>query len=563
MKLKIILSTLNILIYCNLCVSQNNLNKLNFSYPLQVNYPLTGNFGEPRSKHFHTGLDYYTVEEGKAIVAVQEGYVSRILVSPYGYGLALYVDHPSGYTSVYGHLSRFDNSIAQWVEEQQYLRKNFSLDTLLPPDKFMVKQGEIIAYSGNSGQSAGPHLHFELRETASENPVNTLTSVYKITDNIPPDIMSVVIYPITRNSLVNQKNEKLLIKTTGKTGKFTVQKNGIYCSGQIGFGIEYTDRINNSANKFGVWQVKLFIDDSLYYHSRMDKIDFSLQNRKNSHFDYAYLVGEKRDVQRCWLEEGNDLKLYPAVKNRGLFIPDAGKNYHIRIELTDYNSNLSTVDFTIMGTENANSEYITNPRKDQLAIDAECRVEAGSDALFSHYEIPIAALGKNDLSAIYRIGDESIALKRKISISLYSEKISGDILHKTFMRCECNKSIRLLPVICEGNFFTAYSQEFGTFSLVADTTPPTIEPVTKFEKTNLSVQKQIKIKISDDLSGIHEYSLYIDDVWVLASYDAKNGVLSYTFDEHMPAGKEHTLKVSVLDRAKNFAESEFQFEYQK
>jgi len=561
MKLKIILSTLNILIYCNLCLSQIDNNKLNFSFPLSENYKVSGNFGEPRAKHFHTGLDFYTVEEGKKVLAVQDGYVSRILVSPYGYGVALYIDHPSGYTSVYGHLSRCNDRISTWIKEQQYLLKSYSIDTMLPPGKFIVKQGEVIAYSGNSGQSGGPHLHFELRETATEFPVNTLASVYKITDNIPPDIMSIVIYPTARNSLVNQKNEKYRILTTGKLGKYIPAFDQITCSGTIGFGIEYSDKINNSPNKFGVWQVKLYIDDSLYYHSRIEKIDYALQNRKNSHFDYEYLVKEKRDVQRCWLEDGNDLNLYPELKNRGLFTPEPGKTYRVLIELTDFNSNVSSVNFTLLGTENPDIDSPTETRKDQLVIDGACRVEADADAFFSPYKIQLSRVGEGNLSPVFQVGSESIALKRKISVSLFSEKIPDYLLPKLFMRCESNQSIRLLPVSRQGNFVSAYSPDFGTFSLVADTTPPRIQPVTKIDGMNLSNQKQIKIKVSDDLSGIAGYNFYIDDVYVMATYDAKTGMLSYRFDEHMPDGHEHRLRVETKDYAENISVAEFSFEY--
>lgn len=188
---------------------QHDKLKNNFILPLKIEPALSGNFAEPRHKHFHSGVDFRTYQDGQSVVAVADGSISRILVSPWGYGLGLYVKHPEGYTSVYGHCSRFSPEIQKFVAEIQYKKHSYSIDTVIDKNTFPVKKGQIIAFSGNTGHSEGPHLHYEIRETQGDNPVNIVNSIYNFKDTKTPEINYLVLYPLSDESFINEKNEKL------------------------------------------------------------------------------------------------------------------------------------------------------------------------------------------------------------------------------------------------------------------------------------------------------------------------------------------------------------------
>ena len=185
-------------------IQAQNEEKINFRSPLDIPLYLSGNFSELRSNHFHTGIDIKTQSvEGKAVYAVEDGYVARIKISTSGYGKAIYIRHPNGYTSVYGHLQKGNPEIEKYIQINQYKKETYTIELFPGKDELLVKKGDMIARSGNSGSSGGPHLHFEIRETRSEEPVNPLLYGFNITDNIRPIIKGIRIYPLSKNSYVN------------------------------------------------------------------------------------------------------------------------------------------------------------------------------------------------------------------------------------------------------------------------------------------------------------------------------------------------------------------------
>jgi hypothetical protein len=320
-----------------------------FISPLKIPLALSANFGELRIDHFHSGLDIKTQSvTGKEVVASADGYVYRISVSPGGFGRALYIKHPSGYSTVYGHLERFSKEIDEYVKALQYEKKSFMVTLYPPRDKFPVTQGEIIAWSGNSGSSGGPHLHYEIRKSEGEIPVNPLSFDFAITDNIRPVIEKLVVYPINKNSLINNQNKKKWINVAGSNGKYTLPDDTeINISGNAGFGIKSFDLLDDSNNKCAVYSIELLIDSSKIFKYVMDAFSFNESRYINSHIDYEIYQKENIYIERTFVLPNDKLSVYKNLVHRGIFNFDDNRTHQAEIIVTDMSNNKSTLSFKI------------------------------------------------------------------------------------------------------------------------------------------------------------------------------------------------------------------------
>jgi murein DD-endopeptidase MepM/ murein hydrolase activator NlpD len=527
------------------------LDTIDFAAPLDIDLVLTGNFAEPRSVHFHSGLDFRTYGEGKAVQSIYDGYISRINISPWGYGKAVYITHKNGYTSVYAHLNRFEEPFATFVNDLQYQVKSYSIDTVLPENLLMIKKGQTFAYSGNTGHSLGPHLHFEIRETESEKPVNALSSVYKIRDDISPEISALLVY--SNNSGI--KNVIADKKTTGSGSKYSAGKIEVqlYRNEQLAFGLEYVDKMNNTYNKFGIQQLKLWVNDTLYYHSFIDKIDFSKQAQKNSFFDFSYYFKYSRHIHRCFWEPNNDLDYYKSILNRGWIEPIINNNYKIKIEIADYNKNISVLEFDVIVNvvnDDKQQEYV-EWNKDHLFLAENARIEIESGSFFDNEIINFYKSGESEFSHKYNFEPFDIALKNEINISILVNDKCQKYLDNLFIACERNGKLHYLDAVNNYGYLSAQTKILGTYYVAADTTPPKITSINLSNGGNMTGVRAIKIKITDDLSGISEYNGYINGNWVMFSYEPKDQLVTYVFDENLVESTEYNLKFIVKDRSGN------------
>lgn len=540
--------------------------KNDFCLPLKITPILAGNFGEPRSRHFHAGIDFKTYADGKEVVSVSDGYISRVSVSPWGYGLALYVTHPNGYTSVYGHLSRFRKDIQDFVRRIQYENQSFSLDTILSGELFPVKRSQLIGYSGNTGNSEGPHLHFEIRETESDFSVNTVNTVYSLKDNIKPEVYSVVLYPLSDNGVVDGKNSDKLYKVVAnQAGKYVLEGSVIpKVLGNIGVGVSYVDRMNDTQNRFGAESVKLYVNDSLLYHCSMKYVDFEKQKCKNSVFDFSYYLTRSLHVHKAFVEPNNNLNVFTDLVNDGIFYVNPGEEKKIKIEIVDFNENKSIVSFNLKG--DLKEHKIINEQKLEwndfnMILFEMGRVEIDSATLFYNNNIKIKKTGSKKLSPAYKIGDDNVALKTDIVVSLYLDEEALKYKDKVFISRIHNKRKSFLRTDINQNFATARSNSFGEFFLDVDSIAPRIIPKNIKQGVNLSGIKYIEIQIEDDLSGIYKYDLYINDNWVLGEYEPKNKSVRYYFDEYMPKSDKYRFKAVVSDMVGNRNELSCDFYY--
>jgi hypothetical protein len=333
--------------------SQKSYPRGYFMFPIkpgQTNF-LTGNMGELRSNHFHGGLDIRTDgREGLPVYASADGYISRIKVTTGGYGNALYITHPNGYITVYGHLKTYNKVLGDYLRKQQYAGKSFEIDLLPQRNQFIVKKGEIVAYSGNTGGSGGPHLHFEIRDTL-DNLLNPLYFGFKeIKDNTPPTVAKLAIRTLDIQARINNGfGREEFTAQKGKNGEYTLAKP-INVWGQIGFEILAYDMSDGTHNKNGVTCMEVKIDGKEIYSHQLEIIPIEINRHINAHIDYELAQHSNNRFQRCYIADGNRLNIYHTDASKGKFTIRDHKPHQVSISLWDAHQNLSKFNFTLQGT---------------------------------------------------------------------------------------------------------------------------------------------------------------------------------------------------------------------
>jgi hypothetical protein len=544
-------------------------NNTTFISPLNIPLSLSANFGELRIDHFHSGLDIKTQGvTGKEVVAVAPGYVYRISVSPGGFGKALYVRHPSGYSTVYGHLDKFSPEIDEFVKGQQYEKKSFMVTLYPSREKFPVKQGDIIAYTGNSGSSGGPHLHYEIRKSESEIPVNPLSYDFGITDNVKPVIERLVIYPVGNNTLVNHQNRKKWISVSGANGKYSLPSDTeINISGTAGFGIKSFDQLDESNNKCAVYSIELLIDSSLVFKYVMDAFSFNESRYINSHIDYETYMREKIYVERTFVLPNDKLSVYKNLVNRGIYNFDDDMTHYAEIIVSDMSGNKSRLSFRIKSKPLRPAESTVNDENDK---NVERLMPYNKSNSFEtdnvRVSIPDGAL-YDTIRFVYKKGTRT----REMLSDLHSIHNIYSPVHKPFLlsikpdSIPAGKKSKMLMIKLDDdgkkepvnsywseNYISAEVRSFGKYYIGIDATAPEISATGLTQGINLSDKKEIRIRITDDLSGINYYEPSIDGKWALFEFDQKNNVLIYRFDpERIVRGTKHNLSLKVGDNKDN------------
>ncbi len=543
------------------CLSQqNNYPKDYFHSPLDIAIALAGNFGELRPNHFHTGIDITTHGvEGLPVKAAADGYVSRIKVGPWGYGHVIYITHPNGYTTVYGHLSAFNSVIGEYVKKNQYINESFEVELTPAPNEFPVKQGEVIAYSGNTGSSGGPHLHFEIRDSKTEEAINPLLFGLPVKDNVAPTIVSLVIIPSEPNSLINGKNElkKILLKPEGKTFVFANPADSIVVSGKIGFAIEAYDKENIPTGKNGVYGIRLQCDNRTIYSDRLERIPFDKSRYINSFIDYREHEEHNHFYMQSFLLPNNELPIYDSVVNNGYCDFKADSIHKLKYSVSDTYGNTVTATFKIHSLAKKNNSHleIKNSYKPFFTVllwdttnvidESAFHLETPSRAVYDKVILNFSVVENKVREYSPRIIlDKTIALQEPCSLTVYGN-VPKNFQDKALLVDGNNSAV---GGKWNGKGVTAEIKEFGTFFISIDTTAPTVNPLNAGE--NFSALKQIGFTVNDNLSGIESYRATVDGKWILMEYEPKKKSLFYVFDEHVAKGK-HDLALTVTDKVGN------------
>jgi hypothetical protein len=530
-----------------------------YSPPLKIPFLLSGNFAELRANHFHGGIDIKTQgTTGLPVYAAADGYISRAVISPTGYGKALYISHPNGTTTVYGHLDSFMKPVADKLRALQYKNKTFAIDQNFQEELFPVKKGELIAKSGNSGSSGGPHLHFEIRQGEVLTMFNPLKFGMPVKDQTKPQIQSVIVYPLSDDASVSGKQlkQRFEYKLAGKS--YQINNNqAIKVWGKIGFGLQAFDILDGSSNKCGIYSLKLWVDNQLIYSFVLDKVILDESRYINSHIDYDYAFQNGVRIHKSWLEPGNRLSIYDSVVNRGIFDASDGKYHQVKYEITDAKGNSKMLDFTIQSIESKLTTKATKGVKFEYNQNNQIENE---EIIF---EIPVGAI-YNDIDFVYekktgtpkfyapffRLHHPSVPLHvfcpLKISATQVPERLQSKALIAQ-IDPSSGKIISASGKYADG-WIVSNVRSFGTYTIAVDTLAPKITSLSISEHKILKDPNKISFTVSDQLSGIDQYKGTIDEQWVLFEYDAKNNLMCYSFDkERFQFGKNHVLKFEVTD----------------
>ncbi len=546
-----------------------------FISPVKIPISLSANFGELRADHFHSGIDVRTQGvTGKEVLAAASGYVYRISVSPGGFGKALYIRHPSGYSTVYGHLDRFNPEIQEYVNSRQYEEKSFMVTLWPAKDKFRYEQGDLIAYSGNSGSSSGPHLHYEIRKSDDEVPVNPLMFEFGIKDDIRPVIENLVIYPAGKKTMINNHNKQLKLNVNGDSGNYRISSdNKISISGLAGFGFKSYDLLNGSYNKCSVYAIELKIDNIPVFNYKMDAFSFNESRYVNSHIDYETLQREKTYIERAFVLPNDKLNAYGNVVNNGIFNFADERKHNVELVVSDIHNNRSVLTFNVNSVpavvrENQaktddNSPVMMPYNRNNKFVSKNITVNIPSGALYDtlYFEFKRSAGNPLMFSDIFQIHNKYTPLHKSYNISIKPDRIAEGKQSKMLI-IQLTDEIQKVPLSSTWNngYLSANTNTFGTFCIGIDTIPPLISQNGFSSGANLTGKSNIKIKITDELSGIKTYEPLIDGEWALFEYDQKNNLLIYTFDsKRIQKGTKHNLILKVTDNKDNLSTYKCEF----
>ena len=532
-----------------------------YGSPLDIPIYLSATFGEIRPNHIHAGLDIKTQGvEGKKVYAVADGYVSRIGVSPYGYGNVLYITHYDGYTTVYGHLQRFSGEIAKYVKQYQYRNKKFASQIFPEADKFPVKKGDLIAYAGNSGGSGGPHLHFEIRHTRSEKPVNPMYFGYKIDDNVKPLIQGVAVYPLGEESTLEGDIKTMYFSVEGTNGKYALKERSfVHANGEVAFGIRTFDQVGTSTNKNGPYLYELFLDDELAFQVEADSFSYDEPRYVNSLLDYRHYKQKKASYVRTETDPFN--KLHMIAKRNGIIVVEEGDTVNVQFKISDYAGNISTAQFKLVGTapvkverpEHRRSEYFVKAdgtlNSDITIEDFNVSMERGT--LFRDEWIPTGQRdAKGCCSRIYRFGTDEMTTFKTFTIRIRPNEEWADHPKKYIAYYDNSGKVSSLGGKMKDGCMEVQTRSMGEYTIKIDSVAPTVRASNFKDGQAVTSLKSLRFKISDDMTGIETYDIYLDDVWVLGQYDAKNALLYYEIDDKMQKGTNN-VKVVVTDGVGN------------
>lgn len=539
------------LLICNFIFAQTQYPKDYFRPPLDIPMQLSGNFGELRPNHFHAGFDLKTNQrEGLNVYAVADGYVSRIKISTFGNGKCIYITHPNGYTSVYGHLQTPVGSILDYVKKTHYKEKAYEIEMFPKPDELPVTKGQLIGLSGNTGSSEGPHLHFEIRDSKTEFVINPIFFGFdkNIKDTKKPTLSSLYVYPLD-NATVNQSKQPLLVN-------MTLQKDGTYLAGKvktngkIGFGINAVDTDDVSFNKNGVFNVSTFLNGNQNYNYQFNTYSFDEMRYINAFIDYPRYKKTSQRVQKLFMKTPFALSIIKTDSLRGIVSAEPNLASSYKIEVSDYFGNQNSITVPIeydtatplVQAEPSASKYFVKYNRDTNFEKGNMSVFFPAGTFYEDFNMNFDVRNNK----VY-IHDDTVPVHSNFTITIKDTLYPESLRDKLYI----GKGTSYNGTIRKGDVFTAKAKILGAYGLVLDTIPPVIKITKPVEGKWISDQKKIEFTIGDSLSGIKSYNGYLNGSWVLFEYENKNRKITHTFDDQYLTEGENFLKIEVVDNVGN------------
>ena len=526
-----------------------------FSAPIDINLILSGSFAELRTNHFHSGLDIKTQgKEGFQTYASAAGYVSRIKISRYGYGKALYIKHPNGYTTVYAHLKKFSAAIEAYVKKRQYQKETFEIELFPKAGTLKVLDKQLIAYTGNTGGSGGPHLHFEIRDP-QERPINPLMFGFDVKDTTPPVIYGLFGYPISENSHVGGDTKRVEIRII-KQKDGTYKSEPIIAYGEIGFGIISTDRQDLASNKNGVNNIQTSFNGQKSLEVNLNRFSFDETKHLNRYIDYEFLYNNKRRIQKLFIEKNNPLSVMNAFTNGGALKIENNTYSIYKVFVSDFKGNQSELNIPIRGVYQKLSDPINRNAKLQ-------NVSATKEIVLQKDNVSIQILKNTfyeDVDLLFEVSNDTlklhtalIPLQKSITINFDISKYKKEDKTRLFIGSVSRYGNKLYysPTKKRGNTLSTRTKYLGSYSLGIDSENPEIKAINFKNKSWISKHKYLKVKINDKVSGIKNYRATLNERWILMEYDTKTQLLTYDFEDQTITETENNFKIIVTDNVGN------------
>ena len=522
--------------------------EIDFHTPIDAPFDLSGTFGEFRSR-FHTGIDFKSRGvQGQKIFSIEDGYVSRIEVNNYGYGKVIYIDHLNGFTSVYAHLKNFSPELDEYVKSELYKSKRNSIKKFPKKNQLRINKGEVIGYSGNTGRSFGPHLHFEIRDTKSQDAINPLMFNYTYKDDERPIIRGLYIInennSLVRNSPIRKKVKKINDST------YTV--DDFEYNGKIGIGLDIYDiQYKNLYNQNGVYKVELFIDSILKYSYKMDKIKFSENHYKKIMYDYLSLARKNRKVLKIYTPRNSDLSFLKNNKFNGIINSDSIRDNSLLVRVSDWNGNSSSIKFNLKANDSISRrssyngiEILTN--QNYTLNKNSSIIEIGKNTFYDDLLMNISYQ-----SDTLNLGKEKDPFRSSIRIKL-PHKISDTLeLRQSFVGKIINGKISYISSKKNKSYIYANTSSLGEYIISKDTLKPDIKPINFKNKSNIKVKNTLKLRLKDDLSGIKNYSSYFNGNWALFEYEPKSNMIFHNLSDGIIKDGENELIIKYEDGVGN------------
>jgi hypothetical protein len=521
-----------------------------FRHPLNIPLALVANFGEIRANHWHMGLDIRTQQRvNLPVYAAADGYIARIGIEPGGFGQAIYIAHPNGYTTLYAHLNAFYPALADYVKEQQYAQGSWKINLAFPPGQFPVTKGDFIGLSGSTGGSQGPHVHFEIRDTKTEKVLNPLLFNFPIADAVPPSVFKVAMYD--RNKSTYHQSPQLLSiqKIRGTTIRVSTDK--------ISFAIGATDRFSGSSNPNGIYAAKVVVDGQPVSSFSLDDIGYNETRYINAQIDYPYSVRGGGLVQHISPLPGAMDVAYSYSGNGIIYLKD-DVPHAITIEVSDAAGNTARTNFSV--------QYDASLAKEQVPFEGErflpnhvniferedFQVVSTEQTIYDTVNVSYSSVDANSLNAIspgYTFLSAAIPSHDSLTVRIKpSPTLPDEWRDKVVIKNISGSKTFVQKAVWQRGWLMARFRQFGSYQAFIDNTPPNINAV----PANLSKASRIVFTPTDNFSTIRNFRAELDGQWLRFTND-KGKAWIYTFDEKFPRG-EHELKVTVEDEAGNITE---------
>ncbi len=531
-----------------------------FGAPVNGNMKIVGTFGELRPNHFHAGADIKG-PIGQPVFSVADGYVSRIKVESAGYGKALYITHPNGYTSVYAHLDKFVPEIEAFVKKRQEQEKKFELNIYPGKGQFSFQKGDQVGKLGMKGYAFGPHLHFEIRETASEKPVNPFLFGLDYTDNVEPRLHLLKVYALNpkHQTLFTQSFNLINRGDTYKVGGDTISVG----AWRVGLGIKAYDHMTGVPNWNGFYSLEMYVDEALKYSFNFDKYAFNETRYINAHLDYEEQTTQKSYINRCYRLPGNRLSIYNKKEEDGVIALSKTQAKKVRIVVKDIHGNQSQSEFWLKrkevqppnfpGTYNYflphTERNVVKTATSEMYFPQGCFYED----VYMRYNITDNAAG-NCFSAMHHVHEPTVPVHKYYDLAIMPEALPKNSLDKAFIAyCDEKNEYSSYGGTWKNGKLNAQVRSFGDFCIMVDEVPPTIRPIAF--KNDMRGYNKMTFKITDNIEVTGRardlrYEAAIDGRWILMEYDLKNDMLIHRFDEKTGPG-EHELVLKVWDDRDN------------